>query len=83
MDSSYIYIVELGKRLISYKMMRQQKQRAVRTQVASINSLNIYLRDNQAELVNQKPPSGQLALRRRPSRTPRPAKLKAPSSATR
>jgi len=52
MDSSYIYIVELGKRLISYKMMRQQRQRAVRTQMASIDSLTAYLRDNQAELVS-------------------------------
>jgi hypothetical protein len=50
-NGAYIYIVELGKRLISYKMMRQPKQRAVRTQMAGIDALETYLLDNGAKLV--------------------------------
>ena len=51
-NGAYIYIVELGKRLISYKMMRQPKQRAVRTQMAGIDALETYLLDNGAKLVS-------------------------------
>jgi hypothetical protein len=51
-NGAYIYIVELGKRLISYKMMRQPKQRAVRTQMAGIDALEAYLLDKGAKLVS-------------------------------
>ena len=38
-ENAYIQIVELGKRLIQYKMMKQQGQKAVKTQMAGIDSL--------------------------------------------
>jgi hypothetical protein len=50
-DNAYILIVELGKRLIQYKMLRQQGQKAVRTQMAAIDTLKTYLQDNSATLV--------------------------------
>jgi hypothetical protein len=51
-NNAYILIVELGKRLIQYKMLRQQGQKAVRTQMAGIDALETYLRDNSAKLVH-------------------------------
>jgi hypothetical protein len=50
-NDAYIQIVELGKRLIQYKMLRQQGQRAVRTQMTGIDTLETYLKDNAARLV--------------------------------
>lgn len=51
MQSGYILIADLGKRLISYKVLKQEGQRAVRTQMAGIDSLENYLKDNGAQLV--------------------------------
>ncbi len=48
----YIQIVELGRRLIQYKMLRQEGQRAVRTQMTGIETLEAYLKDNAARLVH-------------------------------
>jgi len=50
-DSAYVQIVELGKRLIHYKMPRQLGQRAVKTHTVGIETLESYLKDNQAQLV--------------------------------
>ncbi|HEV2211208.1 MAG TPA: hypothetical protein VG167_20790 [Verrucomicrobiae bacterium] len=52
-DDAYIQIVELGRRLIQYKMLRQQGQRAVRTQMTGIENLETYLKDNSARLVSE------------------------------
>lgn len=52
-DDAYIQIVELGTRLIQYKMLRQQGQRAARTQMTGVGTLETYLRDNAARLVVQ------------------------------
>lgn len=52
LEHGYVYIVELGKRLIHYKMMRQPNQRAVLTQMIGIEALLNYLRQNEAELVS-------------------------------
>ena len=52
-ENAYIQIVELGKRLIQYKMMKQQGQKAVKTQMAGIESLEDYLKTNAAKLISQ------------------------------
>ena len=49
-DNAYIQIVELGKRLIVYRMMRQLGQ-ARRTQTSSIETMEKYLKTNEARLV--------------------------------
>ena len=49
-ENAYIQIVELGKRLIDYRMMRQLGQ-SRRTQTSSIETMEKYLKDNEARLV--------------------------------
>ncbi len=48
---AYLQIVDRGKRLISYKMMKEQGQRAVRTQMSAIAEVEEYLKANDAELI--------------------------------
>ena len=52
LDHGYVYIVELGKRLIHYRMLRQPDQRAAVTRMIGIESLLNYLRQSEAELVS-------------------------------
>ena len=52
-DGSYIQIVERGKRLIHYKMMKQPAQKAVMTRMVGIEALVTYLRKNGATLISQ------------------------------
>ena len=47
---AYIEIVELGKRLIHYRMVRQLGQMR-RTQTSGIDTMEAYLKSHQAELV--------------------------------
>jgi hypothetical protein len=47
----YIYIVGQGKRLVQYKMLKSEKQRAVMTRMAGIEALEKFLREHQAEPV--------------------------------
>jgi hypothetical protein len=49
-EDAYIQIVELGKRLIDYRMMRQLGQ-SRRTQTSSIEMMENYLKKNEARLV--------------------------------
>jgi hypothetical protein len=49
-ESAYIQIVELGKRLIDYRMMRELGQ-ARRIQTSSIETMEKYLKANEARLV--------------------------------
>ena len=49
-DSAYIQIVELGKRLIDYRMMRELGQTR-RIQTSSIETMERYLKHNEARLV--------------------------------
>ena len=51
LEHGYIYIVELGKRLILYKMLRQPEQRAALTQMIRIEALLNFFVQNEAELV--------------------------------
>jgi hypothetical protein len=48
---SYVQIVELGKRLIHYKMPRELGQRAVKTHAVGIGTLESYLRTHAARLI--------------------------------
>ena len=50
-EEVYILIVELGKTLIQYKMLKQEGQKAVRTQMTGIATLQAYLKTNAARLV--------------------------------
>jgi len=52
-EHGYLYIVELGKRLIHYKMLKQPNQKAAATRLIGIPALATYLKHNQAELVTQ------------------------------
>ena len=49
-ENAYIQIVELGKRLIDYRMMRQLGQ-SRRTQTSSIETMENYMKTNEARLV--------------------------------
>jgi hypothetical protein len=51
-EHGYIFIVELGRRLIHYKMLREPNQKAVSTRLIGIEALLNYLRQNEAELVH-------------------------------
>ncbi len=51
-DENYLQIVDLGKRLIHYKLMKKPEQKAVITLMIGIEALAVYLRNNEAILVN-------------------------------
>jgi hypothetical protein len=50
-ENAYVQIVEMGKRLIHYKMPRELGQRAVRTHTVGIETLASYLKAHRARLV--------------------------------
>ena len=50
-EHGYVYIVELGKRLIHYKLLRNPDQKAVLTRLIGIEALLNYLRQSEAVLV--------------------------------
>ena len=49
-ENAYIQIVDLGKRLIDYRMMRQLGQ-SRRTQTSTIEMMENYLKTNEARLM--------------------------------
>ncbi len=53
MDHTHIQIVELGKMLVHYKMLRDLGQMR-RTQMSRIDSMEDYLKTNEAQLVKGK-----------------------------
>jgi hypothetical protein len=55
LEDTHIQIVELGKMLVHYKMLRELGQMR-RTQMSRIDSMETYLRDNRATLVKGKTP---------------------------
>jgi hypothetical protein len=48
----YIQIRDIGKRLIDYRMMKEQEQKLAKTQTTAIATLTTYLKDNAAVLMN-------------------------------
>ena len=51
LEHGYLYIVELGKRLIHYRMLKHPEQRAALTRMIGLEALLNYLRQSEAELV--------------------------------
>lgn len=51
LEHGYLYIVELGKRLIHYRLLRQPNQGAALTQMITLEALLNYLSKNEAELL--------------------------------
>jgi hypothetical protein len=51
-EHGYLYIVELGSRLIQYKMLREVNQRAAVTRLMRLEALVNFLRHSEAELVS-------------------------------
>jgi hypothetical protein len=47
----YIRIVELGKRLLEYKMLDSPEQKGVRTQMSSVEVMHEYLETRHARLL--------------------------------
>jgi len=52
LEDGYLHIAELGKRLVHYKILRQLNQHAVTTRLIGVVELLVYLKHNEAELVN-------------------------------
>lgn len=50
-EHGYVQVVEMGKRLIHYKMLRHPKQRAAVTRMISLEALLKYLQETEAQLV--------------------------------
>lgn len=50
-EHGYLYIVELGKRLIHYKMLKDPNQRAAVTRMIGIEALLRYLDNSEAVLI--------------------------------
>jgi hypothetical protein len=48
----YVYIVEPGKRLVQYKLLRHQAQKGVMTRMVGISQLETYLAEHAAQLVS-------------------------------
>ena len=61
-EHGYVYIVELGKRLIHYKMLRQPNSLAALTQMIRVEALLNYLRQSEARLVDCRPAPAAVAL---------------------
>lgn len=51
-EHGHIQIVDLGKLLVHYRMLKDLRQ-ARRTQMSRIDSMEVYLRTNAAELVEK------------------------------
>jgi hypothetical protein len=51
-ERGYIYIAELGKRLIHYRMLKKPEQRAALTRLVGIDELMTFLRRSQAQLIS-------------------------------
>ena len=50
---AYLQIMDRGKRLISYKVMKELGKRGVRTQMSGIRDVEAYLKANAAELIEK------------------------------
>ncbi len=57
-EQGYVYIVELGKRVILYKMLRHPSVVTAVTQMIRIEALLNYLRQSEAQLMGFNTPVG-------------------------
>jgi hypothetical protein len=53
LEHGYLHIVELVTRLVYYRVLRHLNQAAVTTSLIGVVELLIYLKHNEAELVNE------------------------------
>ena len=53
LEQGYVYIVETGRRLIHYRMLRQPNQNVGATRLIGIEALLNYLRTSDAQLVGK------------------------------
>lgn len=51
LEHGYLYIAELGRRLVHYKILKHPDQSAALTRLIGIDALLTYLKHNEAELV--------------------------------
>jgi hypothetical protein len=51
LENGYLYIVEPGKRLVHYKLLRQPNQKAVVTRLIGMEELLTYLKHNEAQMI--------------------------------
>jgi hypothetical protein len=51
-EHGYVQIVDLGRGLVHYRILRQPEQRAAITKIITIEALLNYLRQSEVELVN-------------------------------
>lgn len=51
-DNTYLQIVELGRKLIHYKLMKDPRQPVVMTRLIRTDALAVYLRATEATLMN-------------------------------
>ena len=56
MENTYIQIVELGKILIHYKMMKELRGLGVKTRMSTLETMGSYLKTNRARLVTRGAP---------------------------
>jgi hypothetical protein len=47
----YVYIAEMGKRLLHYKLLKHPEQKAVITRMTGLESMQDYLKANDARLL--------------------------------
>ena len=52
LEQGYLYIADLGKRLIHYEMLRQPNQKPAVTRLIGIEELLRFLSQSEAQLVN-------------------------------
>ena len=53
LEHGYLYIVELGKLLIQYKVLKQPNQKGATTRMIGMKELNTYLQHTEAELMTE------------------------------
>ena len=53
LEQGYVYIVETGRRLIHYRMLRQPSQNVGVTRLIGIEALLNYLRTSDAQLIGK------------------------------
>ncbi len=53
MQHAYVQIVELGKRLVHYRMMRSLSETWVKTKISEVETMWGYLQSRHAELVQE------------------------------
>lgn len=54
LEHGYLHIVELGKRLVHYKILRQLNQHGVTIRLIGVVELLIFLKHNEAALVHER-----------------------------